>query len=98
MAHLTELLVVNIKLDKSLVIDMATSRNGTMVVRTTVKLGHTLGLKVVARGVENQGSWDTLKGFGCDSAQGFYLSRPLPPVELMAWLRTSPWGMTATSA
>lgn len=98
LAHLTELLVANIKLDKSLVLDMATSRGGAMVVRTTVKLGHTLGVKVVARGVESQGSWDTLKGFGCDSAQGFYMSHPLPSVELMDWLRTSQWGMSASGA
>lgn len=93
LAYLTELLVANIKIDKSLVLDMAASRGGTMVVRTTVKLGHTLGLKVIAKGVENQGSWDTLKGFGCDSAQGYYMSRPLPAVELLDWLHTSPWGM-----
>jgi diguanylate cyclase (GGDEF)-like protein len=98
MAYLTELLVANIKLDKSLVKDMAANHGGTMVVRTTVNLGHTLGLKVVAKGVENQGSWDTLKGFGCDSAQGYYMSRPLPPVELMDWLHTSQWGMAAKGA
>jgi diguanylate cyclase (GGDEF)-like protein len=98
MAYLSELLVANIKIDKSLVKEMAANHGGTMVVRTTVNLGHTLGLKVVAKGVENQGSWDTLKGFGCDSAQGYYMSRPLPPVELMDWLHTSPWGMSAKSA
>jgi diguanylate cyclase (GGDEF)-like protein len=98
MEYLTELLVANIKIDKALVKDMAANRGGTMVVRTTVKLGHTLGLKVVAKGVENQGSWDTLKDFGCDSAQGYYLSRPLPAVELMDWLHTSPWGAPAARA
>jgi diguanylate cyclase (GGDEF)-like protein len=98
MAYLTELLVANIKIDKSLVKDMATNHGGTMVVRTTVKLGHTLGLKVIAKGVESQGSWDTLKEFGCDSAQGYFMSRPLPPLELMDWLHTSQWGMPLHSA
>jgi diguanylate cyclase (GGDEF)-like protein len=98
MTYLTEMLVANIKIDKSLVKDMAANYGGTMVVRTTVNLGHTLGLKVVAKGVENQSSWDALKGFGCDAAQGDYLSRPLPPAEFMDWLRTSPWGMPAKSA
>jgi diguanylate cyclase len=98
MAYLTELLVANIKIDKALVKEMTANHGGTMVVRTTVNLGHTLGLKVVAKGVESQGSWDTLKGFGCDAAQGYFMSRPLPPVELLDWLHTSPWGMSAKSA
>lgn len=98
MKYLTELLVANIKINKSLIMEMAASRGGTMVVRTTVKLGHTLGLKVIAKGVENQGSWDTLKGLGCDSAQGYYMARPLPPVELMDWLHTSQWGMPLSNA
>lgn len=98
MSHLTELVVANIKLNKSLVMDMATSRGGAMMMRTTVKLGHSLGLKVVASGVENQDSWDTLKGFGCDSAQGFYMSHPLPPGELMHWVHTSQWGRPANIA
>lgn len=98
MTYLTELLVANIKIDKSLVKDMAVNHGGTMVVRTTVNLGHTLGLKVVAKGVENQGSWDTLKGFGCDSAQGNYLSPPLPPAEFMDWLHTSQWAVPAKRA
>jgi len=98
MAYLTELLVANIKIDKSLVRDMAASHGGTMAVRTTVKLGHTLGLKVIAKGVENRDSWDTLRGFGCDSAQGYYMSRPLPAVELISWLHTSQWGAPAESA
>lgn len=98
MSHLTELVVANIKLNKSLVTDMVASRGGAMMMRTTVKLGHSLGLKVVASGIENQGSWDTLKDFGCDAAQGFYLSHPLPPGELMNWLHTSQWGRPANMA
>lgn len=98
MSHLTELVVANIKLNKSLVMDMASSRGGAMMMRTTVKLGHSLGLKVVASGVEDQGSWDTLKGFGCDSAQGFYMSHPLPPGELLNWVHTSQWGRPANMA
>jgi diguanylate cyclase (GGDEF)-like protein len=98
MTYLTELLVANIKIDKTLVKEMSVNHGRTMVVRTTVKLGHSLGLKVVAKGVENQESWNTLRGFGCDSAQGYYMSRPLPPVELMDWLHTSQWGVPVSSA
>lgn len=97
LTYLTELLVANIKIDKSLVQNMTTNRGGSMMVRTTVKLGHTLGIKVAAKGVENQNAWDALKEFGCDTAQGYFVSRPLPPVELMDWLRTSPWALPLSS-
>ena len=93
MAYLKELLVAKIKIDKSFVKDMAVNHNDAVIVRSTVELGHNLGLKVVAEGVEDQMSWDKLKGLGCDSAQGYYMSRPLPTKEFMEWLQKSKWGM-----
>jgi diguanylate cyclase (GGDEF)-like protein len=93
MAYLKELLVAKIKIDKSFVKDMATNHNDAVIVRSTVELGHNLGLKVVAEGVEDQAAWDKLKGLGCDSAQGYYMSRPLPSVEFLGWLEKSPWGI-----
>jgi len=93
MAYLRELLVAKIKIDKSFVKDMASNHNDAVIVRSTVELGHNLGLKVVAEGVEDQAAWDKLKGLGCDSAQGYYMSRPLPSVDFLAWLQKSPWGI-----
>lgn len=93
MAYLKELLVAKIKIDKSFVKDMAVNHNDAVIVRSTVELGHNLGLKVVAEGVEDQTSWDKLKGLGCDSAQGYYMSRPLPTKDFMDWLQKSKWGM-----
>lgn len=93
MAYLKELLVAKIKIDKSFVKDMASNHNDAVIVRSTVELGHNLGLKVVAEGVEDQAAWDKLKGLGCDSAQGYYMSRPLPSVEFLGWLEKSPWGI-----
>jgi len=93
MAYLKELLVAKIKIDKSFVKDMATNHSDAVIVRSTVELGHNLGLKVVAEGVEDQAAWDKLKGLGCDSAQGYYMSRPLPSVEFLGWLEKSPWGI-----
>ena len=52
------------------------------IVRATIDLAHNLGLKVVAEGVETAGHLEKLKSFGCDMAQGYYLSRPLPPAEM----------------
>ncbi len=97
MAYLKELLVAKIKIDKSFVKDMASNHNDAVIVRSTVELGHNLGLKVVAEGVEDQAAWDKLKGLGCDSAQGYYMSRPLPSVDFMAWLEKSPWGLPKKS-
>ena len=55
-------------------------------------LGHHLGMAVVAEGVEDELTWELLKGLGCDAGQGFYFSRPLEPVALRRWIRESPWG------
>jgi len=93
MAYLKELLVAKIKIDRSFVKDMAVNHNDAVIVRSTVELGHNLGLKVVAEGVEDQASWDKLKGLGCDSAQGYYMSRPLPTKDFMDWLQKSQWGI-----
>ena len=98
MAYLKELLVAKIKIDKSFVKDMAVNHNDAVIVRSTVELGHNLGLKVVAEGVEDQMSWDKLKGLGCDSAQGYYMSRPLPTKDFMDWLQKSKWGMPTKKA
>ncbi len=92
MSYLKELLVAKIKIDKSFVKDMAVSHNDAVIVRSTIELGHNLGLKVVAEGVETEAAWDRLKALGCDDAQGYYMSRPLPSDQFVEWLRRSPWG------
>lgn len=93
MSRLKELLVAQIKIDKSFVKDMAVNHNDAMIVRSTVELGHSLGMKVIAEGVEDEAVWDKLKAFGCDSAQGYYMSRPITAEKFLEWLRESPWGL-----
>ncbi len=97
MAYLKELLVAKIKIDKSFVKDMASNHSDAVIVRSTVELGHNLGLKVVAEGVEDQAAWDSLKDLGCDSAQGYYMSRPLPSADFLVWMEKSPWGLPKKS-
>ena len=92
MSYLKELLVAKIKIDKSFVTDMAINRNDAVIVRSTVELGHNLGMKVVAEGVETQAVWDKLSALGCDDAQGYYMSRPLTADGFAEWLQESPWG------
>lgn len=91
MAYLQKLLVAKIKIDKSFVIEMGTSKNDEVIVRATIDLAHNLGLKAVAEGVESQAAWDKLRGLGCDSAQGYFMSKALPAEKLMEWIKTSPW-------
>jgi EAL domain-containing protein (putative c-di-GMP-specific phosphodiesterase class I) len=63
------------------------------VVRPMIDLGHTMGLKVVAAGVEDLATLDGLKALGCDSALGFYLCAPIPAADLTTWMRRSAWGL-----
>ena len=93
MSRLKELLVAQIKIDKSFVKDMAVNHNDAMIVRSTVELGHSLGMKVIAEGVEDQAAWDKLKALSCDSAQGYFMGRPIPIDKFNAWLQESPWGL-----
>src|SRR3989440_631192 len=76
LTHLKRLPVQEIKIDKSFVIDMATNRDGAAIVRSTIDLGHNLGLKVVAEGVEDEKTEAPLRAYGCDFIQGFHVSRP----------------------
>jgi diguanylate cyclase (GGDEF)-like protein/PAS domain S-box-containing protein len=87
LAYLRKLPVSQLKIDKSFVMAMSRSPEDRTIVRSTSDLGHNLGLKVVAEGVEDKPTWDLLNEFGCDAAQGYYMARPMPAPELSAWLR-----------
>jgi FOG: EAL domain len=89
LAHLRQLPVDEIKIDKSFVIDMEENENDAVIVRSIIDLAHNLGLKVVAEGVDTKDAWDTLTVLGCDHSQGFYMSKPLPGDGLMQWLEES---------
>jgi diguanylate cyclase (GGDEF)-like protein len=87
LAYLKRMPVDEIKIDKSFVLTMDTNAEDMTIVRSTIDLGHNMGLKVVAEGVETIEVLGQLREMGCDLAQGFYLSRPLPAAGLEAWLR-----------
>ena len=86
LSYLKKLPMNAVKIDKSFVIDMLASTDSATIVRATVVLAHDLGLKVVAEGVENQTTWDRLAALGCDVAQGYHISKPLPAEQFKAWL------------
>jgi diguanylate cyclase (GGDEF)-like protein len=98
LAYLQKLPIDTIKIDKSFVLNMLVNENNRVIVRSTIDLGHNLGLKVVAEGVENQAIWEELIAYGCDLAQGYHISRPIPAAELPAWLSQSPWGASLSAA
>ena len=75
-----------VKIDKSFVIGMEDDPTSAMIVQSTVDLGHHLGLRVVAEGVEDERTAARLAEMGCDFAQGFHLSPPLSAKELWMWL------------
>jgi diguanylate cyclase (GGDEF)-like protein len=79
LANLKRLPVDVIKIDKSFVMEMAIDASDAAIVHSTIDLAHNLGLRVVAEGVESEGAWRRLETLGCDFAQGYHLSRPLPP-------------------
>jgi EAL domain-containing protein (putative c-di-GMP-specific phosphodiesterase class I) len=78
--------VDEIKIDKSFVSRVAGGTSGASIVRASVELGHSLRLETVAEGIEDARTWDLLAALGCDTAQGFYISRPMPAAGLLAWL------------
>jgi len=93
LAHLKRLPVDELKIDKSFVQNLSESATDDLViVRSTIELGHNMGLIVIAEGVETPESWAILKRLGCDMAQGYYMSPPLPAEELGEWFASSRWG------
>ena len=84
--------VDTLKIDRSFVSEMLTRRSTQAVVEAVVRLGHAMELSVVAEGVEQDGQLQTLRESGCDLAQGYLLSRPLPQAELEVLLERQAQG------
>ncbi|MEA3411018.1 MAG: bifunctional diguanylate cyclase/phosphodiesterase [Pseudomonadota bacterium] len=85
LARLRKLPVHCIKIDKSFVMEMETDTDAEKIVRATIDLGHDLGIRVVAEGVQSEPIYRQLSGLGCDTLQGFHISRPLPPERVIPW-------------
>ncbi|MET0293166.1 MAG: EAL domain-containing protein [Steroidobacteraceae bacterium] len=88
LAQLTSLPVDELKIDRSFVINLERSSSNQAIVRSTTELGHILGLRVVAEGVETPEAWSSLLRLGCDFAQGYFVSRPMAGDDVPAWLET----------
>src|ERR1700722_7716146 len=90
MQQLKNIPATELKIDKSFVGNMHCTESDRVMVRKTIEIGHELGMKVVAEGVETQAQLDYLRANGCDIAQVYLFSRPLPVDELLNWLETYP--------
>jgi EAL domain-containing protein (putative c-di-GMP-specific phosphodiesterase class I) len=88
LSYLKRLPVDEVKIDKSFVLNMQEDENDAVIVRSIIDLARNLGLRVVAEGVETMATWAALRDMGCDIAQGYVISRPLPADQLGAWLET----------
>ena len=86
LAYLKRLPVDELKIDKSFVLNMEKDMDDTKIVRSTIDLGHNMGLRVVAEGIENEAVWHLLANLGCDQGQGYFMSKPMPATHLDAWL------------
>ncbi|MFK4099134.1 putative bifunctional diguanylate cyclase/phosphodiesterase [Streptomyces sp. NPDC019531] len=87
LVHLRRLPVSELKIDRSFVAKLAVDTEDAEIVRCTVDLAHSLGLLVVAEGVEDDETWERLRDMGCDAVQGWLVAAAMPPEETTAWLR-----------
>ncbi|MGW0845992.1 putative bifunctional diguanylate cyclase/phosphodiesterase [Streptomyces sp. NPDC002787] len=87
LVHLRRLPVSELKIDRSFVARLAIDNEDAEIVRCTVDLAHSLGLLVVAEGVEDDETWERLRDLGCDAVQGWLVAAAMPPEETTAWLR-----------
>ncbi len=86
LTYLKRMPLTELKIDRSFVQNITADQKDALIVGSTIELGHSLGLRVVAEGVEREEDWIGLQMLGCDVAQGFFLGRPMPPEGLVAWL------------
>lgn len=86
LANLRQLPIDELKIDRSFVSPMLRNESDLIIVRSTINLGHDLGLRIIAEGVEDGATLQQLALLGCDLAQGYHLSRPIPAGEFGRWL------------
>ena len=98
LVYLQRLPVVEIKADISFVMTMSSVKEDAVIVRSIIDLAHNLGVKVVAEGVEDRATMDLLNEYGCDEAQGYFFSRPMPGGEVLPWLENSAFGLARRPA
>ena len=90
LAYIKNLALDELKIDRAFVTGLNTDEQSSAIIRSTIELGHSLGMTVVAEGVETAVELAALKQFGCDYAQGYHVCRPKQAEDLIAWLQAQP--------
>ena len=86
LSHLSELPIDTIKIDRSFVSEMCTRNQDALIIEAVITLAHSLDIRTIAEGVETEEQLEALRHLGCDSIQGYLLSRPLPGPQMPALL------------
>ncbi len=86
LTHLYQAPFTELKIDQKFVMNMATDTEAQVIVKICIMLGKMLGMKLVAEGIETQQVWDMLESLDCDSAQGYFISKPMPADKLIDWI------------
>jgi EAL domain-containing protein (putative c-di-GMP-specific phosphodiesterase class I)/FixJ family two-component response regulator len=98
MQQLKVIPATELKIDRSFILDMDKNQRDRIIVQKTIEMGHELGMHIIAEGVETKEQLDFLQLKACDSAQGYFFSRPLPANEMAAWLHTYRAGLAPLPA
>ncbi len=96
LAYLKQIRANELKIDKTFVLCLAHGHRDALLVKSTIDLAHSLGLKVTAEGVETAEALAVLQTMGCDLAQGYFIGRPMPVGDFVTFMRGAP--LTAASA
>ena len=92
MSQLNDIPYSEMKLDQSFVRNATLDSEARAIVESSIELGHKLGMRVVAEGIERQEDWDLISELGCDQGQGYFLARPMQPDDLPGWIER--WNAT----
>ena len=95
LTYLKKFPVATLKIDKSFIIDMTQDSDDRAIVKSTIELAHHMGVSATAEGVEDAATLKELSRLGCDTAQGYFIAKPMPPVSFVSWLEESVWGLDA---
>jgi EAL domain-containing protein (putative c-di-GMP-specific phosphodiesterase class I) len=103
LSYLRDFPIDSVKIDRSFVNEVTSVHEDTSIVKAVISMAQSLGLRVVAEGVENLDQFQFLRAHSCDEAQGFLFSQAVPPDEFAALLESggnpvSGWGLYASSA
>jgi EAL domain-containing protein (putative c-di-GMP-specific phosphodiesterase class I) len=98
LAQLKQLPVQELKIDRSFVQHLSTDESDKIIVHSTLELAHNLGLSVVAEGIEDEPTLLWLKSLGCELAQGFFISKPLPVDILNLWMENTSYNINRIEA